>query len=257
MTKKLRQTSQILSEQNTSLNRENLYQLFEDRPFDNIDTLTNLTLFMRSGSLAKLLFIDELYREILQIPGQIFEFGTWLGGTTCLLENLRAIHEPYNHLRKINTFDTFSGYLRKYTDEDTSEVMDKILKEEVYTTPAKYSKYLESIMEFHNQNNVMSHIKKFNVIPGDVVKTLPEFLKNHPESMVSLAYFDLAMYQPTKSTLKQILTRSIAGTVIVLDELGHAEYAGETKVFYEFFPKIRYEIKKSKYLPDRSYIRIL
>jgi len=35
---------------------------------------------MRSGVLAKLLFLNEIYQEIVAIPGCIFEFGTYLGG---------------------------------------------------------------------------------------------------------------------------------------------------------------------------------
>ena len=100
-------TSQTQADKNIVENRENLYELFKSRPMDDIDTLTNLSLWIRSGQLAKILFIDEIYREILSLPGVIMEFGSWLGGTTCLFENFRAIHEPYNHLRKVVTFDTF------------------------------------------------------------------------------------------------------------------------------------------------------
>lgn len=252
-----KQTSQITSDSKIIKNRELLYQLFESRPIDDVDTLTNLTLFMRSGSLAKLLFIDEIYREILRIPGQIFEFGTWLGGTTCLLENLRAIHEPYNHLRKIYTFDTFSGYLNEYSKDETSPMLNEIMEKQVYTTPHDYNLYLERLLSFHSENNVLSHIKKFEVIRGDVVKTLPSFLASHPESIVSLAYFDLAMYEPTRFALEHVLQRSVPGTIIVLDELAHREYPGETKAFFEVLSRQNYEITVSKFLADRSFIRLL
>ena len=46
---------------------------------DDPDVLVNLTMFMRSGSVAKMLFLDEVYRRIVHLPGIIMEFGVWLG----------------------------------------------------------------------------------------------------------------------------------------------------------------------------------
>ena len=42
--------------------------------------------------------------------GALIEFGTWRGQNLVLLENLRAIHEPFNKQRTIIGFDTFAGY---------------------------------------------------------------------------------------------------------------------------------------------------
>lgn len=65
---------------------------------------------MRSSALAKILFVDEAYRLILEQPGVIVEFGTWWGQNLVLFENLRAIYEPFNQSRRVIGFDTFKGY---------------------------------------------------------------------------------------------------------------------------------------------------
>ena len=49
--------------------RENLYRLFNDRPMKEEELLINLGLYIRSGALAKILFLNELYEKIVNIPG--------------------------------------------------------------------------------------------------------------------------------------------------------------------------------------------
>jgi len=250
-------TSQTAIDKKLIQNRKKLMQLFKERPFSDEDTLVNLTLFMRSGSLAKLLFLDEIYREIIQIPGCIFEFGTYLGGTTVAFENLRAVHEPYNHLRRIFTFDTFNGYINTSSEKYISKVFKNIIDSKTYSTPTKYEIYLRKLLDCHEKENVMSNISKHKIICGDVVKTLPQLLSNDKSIIVALAYFDLAMYMPTKQALEILLNKMLKGSVIILDELGHPDYPSETNVFYELLASRNYTITRSKYLSDRSYIKLL
>src|SRR5437868_4134072 len=76
-------------------NREALLQLFQNSPLPPDQLLTNLALYVRSGVFARLLFLDELYRKILSVPGDVVEFGTWWGQSLVTFLNLRAIYEPY------------------------------------------------------------------------------------------------------------------------------------------------------------------
>jgi hypothetical protein len=81
--------------------RRELYRLFKERPMKDEYLLVNLSMFMRSGTLAKLLFLNEMYQKILELPGIVCEFGVWMGASTIALENLRAVYEPYNYQRRI------------------------------------------------------------------------------------------------------------------------------------------------------------
>ena len=249
-------TSQTPSSNKSLEQREKLYEFFSNRPFGDPDTLVNLTLFMRSGSLSKLLFLNEIYEQIIEVPGAIFEFGTYLGGSTVAFENLRAVHEPYNHLRRIFTFDTFSGYKSIEAEPNISEVFEEIIQENVYTTPQGYREYLSQLLNYHEQENVMSHITKHQVIEGNVLDTLPTVLKSEPSLIIALAYFDLAMLDPTRFALESILPKMIKGSIIILDELGHPDYPSETTTFFELISKRNYKIRISKYLSDRSIITL-
>ena len=155
---------------------------------------------MRSSTLAKILFINELYELITGIPGVIVEFGTWWGQNIVLFENLRAIYEPFNQSRRVIGFDTFRGY----PEVGSKDVASETIKAGGYTVSEQYKPYLERLVAYHENNNVLGHIKKHTLIEGDVRKTAPRFFEDNPETIVALAYFDLALYEPTKVCLQAI-----------------------------------------------------
>lgn len=250
MTKKI--TSQNPSSDSSVQAREDLYRLFRERPMQEHELLVNLGLFMRSGSLAKLLFLNEMYQKIIEIPGIICEFGVWMGQSTVVFENLRAVYEPYNFQRRIIGFDTFSGYTKPSDKDGVSE----IITDQVYTVRAGYEEYLRELLDYHEKENVMSHIKKHSLIKGDASLTCPEFIEQNPSVVIAMAYFDMALYEPTKNCLKSILPRLIKGSVLVFDELFHPDYPGETQAVFEVLEAKNHTIRRSRFLPDRSYVVI-
>lgn len=240
-------TSQNKTDDKVANNRQRLFDLFKGRPMSDEELLVNLGLYMRSGALAKILFLNELYQKVIGIPGHIMEFGVWWGQSITTFENLRAIHEPYNHQRRIVAFDTFTGY-QEVGDKDKRS---DIISEGVYQVSQGYEKYLEELVDFHEKENVTSHIKKHEVVKGDVRKTLPGWLKDNPQAFVSLAFFDMALYEPTKAALEAIAPRLIRGSVIAFDELNHKDYPGETQAAMEILGSSGFKIENSKILPDR------
>ena len=102
----------------------------------------------------------------------------------------------------------------------------------------------------------MSHIKKHEIVKGDVVDTVPRFMDEHPEIIIALAFFDLALYEPTKVCLEAIAPRLVKGSVLAFDELNAPEYPGESEALVETLGLRCGEIRRSKFLPDRSYIVI-
>lgn len=233
-------------------NRENLHRLFKERPMPEDQLMVNLALYMRSGSLAKLLFADELYKKIVPIPGVIMEFGIWWGQNLALFSNLRAVYEPYNYTRKVIGFDTFGGY-ESISEKD---VESETIKSGGYTVTDDYQPYLEQILQYHENENVMSHIKKHELVAGDATKTINKYLEDHPETIISLAFFDMALYEPTKACLQAIEPHLVKGSVIAMDEINAPDYPGETVALKEVWGLKKYQIVKSNYLPDRAYIII-
>lgn len=228
--------------------REELYRLFRERPLPDDQLLTCLGLYMRSSALAKVLFINELYEQILNIPGVIMEFGTWWGQNLVLFENLRAIYEPFNQSRRVIGFDSFRGYVNVSSRDKQSDT----IKLGGYTVSENYKGYLEELIAYHEKNNVLGQIKKHEVVEGDVTVTLPYYLEQHPETIIALAYFDMAVYEPTKACLEAIKPHLVRGSVIMFDELNSVDYPGETIAFKEVLKGMKFTLKKSKYIADRT-----
>ena len=53
--------------------RQTLTRLFESSPIPTEEMLQNLGLFIRSGVFSRFLFLDELYRQIVAVPGDVVE----------------------------------------------------------------------------------------------------------------------------------------------------------------------------------------
>lgn len=230
--------------------RQVLYDLFAARPMPDDQLLINLGLFMRSSALTKILFINELYQLILDQPGVICEFGSWWGQNLVLFENLRAIYEPFNASRRIVGFDTYKGY-PSISDKDKGS---ETIKVGGYKVSGDYRSYLEKLLAYHESNNVLRNIKKCETVEGDAAKTVPKYIKEHPETIVALAYFDMALYDPTKACLEALLPCLVPGSVVMLDELNSRDYPGETLAFKEVFADQKYAIHTSKFMTDRSYL---
>lgn len=60
--------------------KETVYNLLKDTPIYPDRLLDNLTLFLNPKTLGRILFYNEMYKKILDIPGIIMEFGVNWGG---------------------------------------------------------------------------------------------------------------------------------------------------------------------------------
>lgn len=230
--------------------RQVLYDLFDERPIPDDQLLINLGLYMRSSALVKILFIDELYRLVKHLPGVIMEFGTWWGQNLILFENLRAIYEPFNQNRRVIGFDTFGGYPE--TAITSKDIESDTIKVGGYTVSEKYKNYLEKLLAYHEKENVLANIKKHTVIEGNVIETVPKYFEENPETIVALAYFDLALYEPSRACLEAIKPHLVRGSVLMLDELNSKDYPGETMALKEVFGLQGFTIKRSRFMTDRS-----
>jgi hypothetical protein len=183
--------------------------------------------FMKRQVLSRVLYLDQLYRRIVDIPGVICEFGVHWGATMATLCNLRGIYEPYNHSRRIHGFDTFSGFV----DVDSAD--GGFSSEGDYSTSAGYEAELTRILGLHESFSPVSQIQKFELVKGDVSATLPAWLEANPHAIVAMAIFDMDIYKPTKAALELILPRLIKGSILVFDELNCPHFPGETKAVAE------------------------
>lgn len=233
--------------------RARLEEKFRSTPLPIEHLMCNLGLYIRSSVLVKFLVLNDLYQRILRLPGCIMEFGTWWGQNLVIFENFRAIHEPFNKTRKIVGFDTFTGYLGFSAADPKGDVVAP----GGYSVSEGYRAYLQELLAIHEGNNVLGHLRqRHEVIEGDVVKQLPQYLAKHPETVIALAYFDMALYEPTRAALHAIRPHLIPGSVILLDEFSWSEAPGEARAFREVFGDAGYAIERSQFTAERVIITI-
>jgi len=208
-------------------NREVFKQLIKDGINNDLivkdELIWNFHLFVNRQSFNRLLFFQEMYSKILNVPGVIMELGVFYGRDLVNLINLRGTYEPNNYTRKIIGFDTFGEGIPDIVEDD-----GKIAKKGDFSVPEGYDIYLEQLLKYHESECGLPHIKKFELVKGNVLTTLPEYLKENPETIISLIYFDMDVYLPTKRCLEVIKPYLTKGSIIGLDDLNFHAYPGET-----------------------------
>lgn len=253
-------TGQHMSETTASTEqfdfRRRLMEMYKAAPMPPEDVLFNVGLYARSSVLVKFIVMSKLYERIKDIPGALVEFGTWYGHNLVLMENLRAIHEPFNKQRKVIGFDTFRGYAGQTTNDKPSEVWQA----GSYSTGADYRAYLAELLAVHEGNNVLGHMRGMHeLVAGDISETAPKYFADHQHVLVAFAYFDLGLYEPTKKALDAVMPRLLPGSILLFDELTWAEAPGEAIAFREVLTagRRRFRIEKEPLYPSKAIVTIL
>lgn len=221
----------VLSSTDEKNQQKEFLELLKKSPIPDDELLPNLGLYLTSKNLSRILFFYEIYKQILHTHGIIAEFGVRWGQTLSILSALRGIFEPFNRHRKIVGFDTFAGF------KGVGAQDGKLHKtaDGSFGLPQEYTSYLDKLLNLQEQMNPIGHLKKYELVKGDAVKTIPDYLKQHPETIISLAIMDFDIYAPTKKALEAIRPHLFKGSILVFDELADDIFPGETVAFRETF----------------------
>src|SRR5687768_331306 len=226
--------------------------LFKEAPLPDDEILANMGLFLSSKALSRILFFYELYQKVVHTHGIIVEFGVRWGQTLSILSALRGIFEPFNRHRKIVGFDTFEGF-RGISEQDGQLSKSK---EGSFSVSPDYEEYLDKILFLQEQLNPIGHLKKYELVKGDAVETIPAYLQRHPETIVSLAIFDFDIYAPTKAALQAIKPCLCKGSILVFDELCDDIFPGETVALQEVFGLNNVRIQRLPMTARISYMEV-
>lgn len=229
--------------------RDKMKDFLFNTPIPPEEIFNNIGLYLDRRIISRFLFINEIYQKIVSIHGNIFEFGVRYGQNISLFTSFRGIYEPYNHNRKIVGFDTWEGF------PDVDEKSDKSeWKSGDFGVPENYENYLSEVIMLHEQMAPIPTLKKHMFVKGDATKTIKEFLANHQETIISLAYFDFDIYKPTKECLESIIPYLSKGAVIAFDEINVAEWPGETQALREVLGTNNFTIHHSQFRANAGYI---
>ncbi len=210
--------------------------------FDNqsmYDYETNFHLTMKEDRLAKFVTHYEAFKLSRNIPGEIVECGVFKGTSIARFAMLRKIMGG-DHTTRIIAFDVFSN---KYPNTKFKE--DKMQRKHWIKT-AGSSSISSSQLKFVFKKNL---INNFQLIPGDVLKTVPKYKKKNPGLKISLLNIDIDFIEPTLVCLEQFYKCVSKGGVILLDNYAgrgaSGKYLhGDTSAIDKFFKDKKINIKK-------------
>jgi Macrocin-O-methyltransferase (TylF) len=219
------------------------------RSADSIEIkLENFPKYVRRQQLKRFLAMYEILKLILPVKGSIVECGVYRGFSVMAWAKLSTILEPENLTRRIYGFDTFGGF-PSISSEDRASA--GIAASGDFQT-SSYEELLE-LIQVYDQDRFLGHLPKVELIRGDAVNTIPEFLQRNTQLLVSLLFLDFDLYEPTKVALEQLVPRMPKGAVIAFDELDNPVWPGETKALLDTLPVNRLRIQRLEWDPYIGY----
>ena len=196
---------------------------------DSVETkLENFTKYVKRQKVTRLLAQYEIFKQILDVKGSIIECGVYHGFGLMAWAQLSAILEPVNLTRRIYGFDTVGGF--PLTGEKDQSKFTKINAGALYSD--SYDELIE-LIKVYDSNRFLGHIPKIELIKGDAVKTIPEFIENNKHLVVSLLFLDFDLYEPTKAAIENFFPRMPKGAIIACDELDNPLWPGEALALLE------------------------
>jgi hypothetical protein len=203
---------------------ERMDRCITESPFSNLERLQNFSLYTPRQDMTNFLVRYEIFKRALNIQGSIIECGVLRGAGLMAWAQFSAIFEPTNHQRRVVGFDTFSGFpelAKQDRSSESGEARPGGLSVDSYD-------HLLQCIELYDMNRFVGHVPKVELVRGDATKTIPAYMKDNPQLIVSLLYLDFDIYEPTLAALKHFLPRMPKGAVIAFDELNLKDWRGES-----------------------------
>ena len=191
--------------------------------------------YLQSGlsRIFKILFHYEIFKITEKVKGDILECGVFKGNSLVRFMTFRDLLKIKN--KKIYGFDVFGNFPRQQIEEDN--IFAKNHDKQIGTG---YT------VSFLKKSLKKKGLKNFKLIKGDILKSLPKFLKNKKKLKISFLHLDLDVYEPTKFVLNQLFKMVSKNGVILIDDYG--QVPGATRATNEFLKKNkRLKIKNLKF----------
>lgn len=155
----------------------------------NVERLCNFPAWAPRQNIARFLAAARIYEQILSVHGVVIEGGVAFGAGAFTWAHLAAVLEPYNYSRRVIGFDLAQN----------SDVWND----------------LNDLALLHDKNRPLGHIPRVELVKGDAVKTIPEYVKAHPGLVVAMLVCDFTVYEATRVALGAFWPLMPKGAVVV------------------------------------------
>lgn len=188
--------------------------------------------FSHPSRMMKFLAHYELYRSIVDLPGEVLELGVFKGASLVRWATFRQALETEDS-RRIVGFDAFGRFPTEGLALDTDLTFIQEFEEEAGDGLSEAE--VKAIFDLKRMGNVRT-------VAGNVFDTLPEYLAKNPATRIALLHLDMDVREPTAFALDLLFDRIVPGGVIVVDDYGAA--AGATEAIEAFLDRTGLAIEK-------------
>lgn len=190
--------------------------------------------------LAKAMGHFELYKLITGLPGAVVECGVFKATSLVRWATFRELLEsPMS--RRIVGFDIFGAFPRHDDESDNAFA-------------ARHDDVAGQGLSLEQVQAVLAHkgLRNVELVPGDVVETIPAYVGAHPELRIALLHIDVDVYKPSKVALDALYDLVVPGGVLVFDDYGTV--AGETRAVDELVARHNLRLQKLSYTHTPSFV---
>lgn len=193
--------------------------------------------------MAKVMAHYELFKLTVDVPGAIVECGVFKGASFVRFAAFRQLL-CNAAAKKMIGFDAFGPF------PETEFSQDQKWREKFISDSGEQGIGDDQLMQVLKHKKADANVE---LIKGDVCKTLPEYIKAHPELKISFLNIDVDVYEPTKAVLEHLYPRVIKGGVILLDDYANV-FPGANKAVDDYFKDKPVEIKRLPFAVTPCYI---
>ena len=216
---------------------DNIENLIEEHcnkySVDSLDAIKLFPVLARRQWLKRFLAHAELFKHILEVPGDIAELGVFRGMGLFTWANLLETFCIGDRTKIVYGFDNWKGFT-ELLPEDGSTVQS-VQKTVGGFSPEKYFEELNNAISIFDHDRFIPWKNRIKLIPGNIEDTIVAFVTENPGVRFSLVHFDCDLYKPTKAALEVLWPILSRGGVMIFDEYSIPEWPGETKAVDDFF----------------------
>jgi hypothetical protein len=198
--------------------------------------------FSTPSRLDKALAHYELYKRIVDLPGDVIELGVYKSASLIRFGTFRRLLET-DTSRKLVGFDAFGTF--PHSDAESTLDSDFIKSFEEAGGDGLSEEQIHAVLAHKGFGN-------YELVCGDILQTLPQWLANNPATQVALVHVDTDVYAPAHLALDLLWGRLVPGGICMLDDYGTVE--GETRAVNEFVQAHALRIEKLPFYKIPSFI---
>lgn len=163
------------------------------------EIIFNFPAFVGDVNLARFMFFYDIYKEVLNLNGNIADIGTFKGASFLFFAKMVKLFEPYNRTQ-VFAFDWFEGM--KPAKEDTKTYNGQYIGD--------YNQLID-LIEWQGLQNI-AIVNKM-----DLTKDLDNYFQDKEYMRYKIVFIDCGIADVIDQALKHFWPRLINGGILLMD----------------------------------------